>query len=549
MRARGIFAVLFLAVAVLLAGLPGEKDEERTELCYGMERRYAAAQPSEESETGKESSQTAQVTFYSTLGAASRTVYDSLVENIALLRDGKQEITFFFPDSVKRDELTVTMYQDAMNAFNRDHSEVFWLDMAEMMLTVTEMSDGRLQGKITPVNETYYTSAYTSVEEVEEDIALMEARIAQIAGEAAQFDTVQERLLYLHDWLVLQNACNTAGINSHMRAFEAVSALEGNLEGESRPVCEGYARALKLLCDELEIPCVLVTGRGISGDVTEPHMWNYVKVGDAWYAMDVTWDDPLYLEELGKSRYTYFLIGSETLCDEGKTFFENHEELHQLSTYASTITYPVISQNALLPEETDLDGSMMRFSPVAVYEDGLFSDVEHGAWYEEGVALAYSLGLMKGTGNGTFDVEGYVTVAEALTMAARIHATYYGNQASFSSSTGRWYDPYVEYAAAHSILTQRYADYTAPATRAIFASIFAEILPASELPAVNQVADGEIYDIPEGEDYADAAYLLYRSGVLIGNENGAFEPEAQITRAEVALIVTRMVEAGRRVII
>lgn len=543
MRARGKWVVWILAVAVLLTGLPATKEEVYTKLYYGEEQRYASVQPSG---TEEEDNLSDQVLFYSTLGAAAQAVYDNLVENIIPLRDGKFEITFFFPDSVRRDELSVTMYQDAMNAFNRDHSEVFWLDMAAMMLTVTETADGRLQGKITPVEETYYTAAYTSEEEVERDILLMEAQIAKIAGEAAQLDTVLEQLLYLHDWLVLHNTCNTKGIDSHMRAFEAVSALEGNLDGESRPVCEGYARAFKLLCDALDIPCVLVTGKGISGNVTEPHMWNYVQVDGVWYAVDVTWDDPLYLEQFGEPRYTYFLVGSETPCDEGKAFLENHKELHKLSTYASDIAYPVLSPYALLPNETDQEGSMARFATVAVYESGLFSDVESDAWYEPGVASAYSLGLMKGTGNGKFDVEGSVTIAEALTMAARIHAIYYGNQVTFSSSSGRWYDPYVEYAAAHSILPQRYADYAAPATRAEFASIFAKALPASELAAVNNIEDGEIPDIPADAEYAEAAYLLYRAGVLTGNENGAFQPDVQITRAEVALIVTRMVEVGER---
>ena len=104
-----------------------------------------------------------------------------------------------------------------------------------------------------------------------------------------------------------------------------------------------------------------------------------------------------------------------------------------------------------------------------------------------------------------------------------------------------------EYAFSHDIIRRRWKDYTAPATRAEFAAIFAAVLPEDELPAVNDIADDSISDLPSGAAYADAAYLLYRAGVLIGNESGAFQPEDYITRAEVALIVTRVVEAEKRV--
>lgn len=52
-------------------------------------------------------------------------------------------------------------------------------------------------------------------------------------------------------------------------------------------VCEGYAETFKILCEEFDIPCVLV-----SGDAGGAHMWNYVQMDDGkWYLVDATWDD------------------------------------------------------------------------------------------------------------------------------------------------------------------------------------------------------------------------------------------------------------------
>ena len=48
------------------------------------------------------------------------------------------------------------------------------------------------------------------------------------------------------------------------------------------------------MCDAVGINCVLVDGYAASSaDKTpEAHMWNYVQIGENWYAVDVTWNDP-----------------------------------------------------------------------------------------------------------------------------------------------------------------------------------------------------------------------------------------------------------------
>lgn len=488
----------------------------------------------------------ADASFYNSLNAVSRAIYTALLDNQETMRDGQSQAVFLFPASVKSSDFTQADYQDAIDALNRDHSEIFWINLSALMLTVSRTKDGRLQGVLEPQESSYYTSAYASKEDVERDIEIMENRLDELVKEVSRFRTVYEKLLFLHDWLVLNNDYNTADSDNqiNMRAFEAVSALEGNLTGPSRPVCEGYARAFKLLCDRIGVPCILVSGDGVSRLTRGLHMWNYVYVDDAWYAVDLTWDDAPFRLPEGKVFYTYFLVGSATVCDEDMLFSESHLEVANLYEVSSGLRYPVISETAY--EFTAPTGGLDRFTTSSVYRAGLFSDVQPGAWYEPGVTLACDYGLMKGMGDGTFGVSGRVTLAEAITMASRIHALYYNTGASFESE-GNWYDGYVDYAFREGFVTERYADYGVPATRAQFARIFAAVLPEWELEEINDVKDGSVSDIPGGASYADAAYLLYRAGVLIGDENGNFRPNDNITRAEVSLIVTRMVDPASRV--
>lgn len=72
-------------------------------------------------------------------------------------------------------------------------------------------------------------------------------------------------------------------------------------------------------------------------------------------------------------------------------------------------------------------------------------------------------------------------------------------------------------------------------------------MPASALPAINTVADGDIPDVAANGLYKDEIYLLYNAGILTGSDNyGSFEPRKYILRSEVAAIVTRMADTSMR---
>ena len=75
------------------------------------------------------------------------------------------------------------------------------------------------------------------------------------------------------------------------------------------------------------------------------------------------------------------------------------------------------------------------FEKVNTYNND-FSDVKDTAWYAENVKTAYELGFMNGKSAGKFDPDGNVTVAEGVTMAARLHAIYNGvDLNSYSAGT------------------------------------------------------------------------------------------------------------------
>ena len=138
---------------------------------------------------------------------------------------------------------------------------------------------------------------------------------------------------YLNEWLTKHNAyCSTYDPqNSPQIVWSPMSALRGTA-GSEGPVCEGYARAFKVLCDKINIPCILAVGDAKSSKDDEPesHMWNEVKMNDGnWYAVDVTWNDPVTGSQSkvsGAESEKWLLLGKNDIVNnsDNLTFAQSH---------------------------------------------------------------------------------------------------------------------------------------------------------------------------------------------------------------------------------
>ena len=193
---------------------------------------------------------------------------------------------------------------------------------------------------------------------------------------------------------------------------------------------------------------------------------------------------------------------------------------------------------------------MDNFTVVKLYRNGQFWDVNANNpnhWFAGNVAAAYELGLMRGTGAETFEPTENVTLAEAVTLAARIHCIYNtGSDQIQLYDGGNWWDAYVDYAWEHGIITARY-NYEKDATREEFVHILARALPASALEPIRGVPD---FADERLVTYGADVDLLCRAGVIVGSaepEGLCFKPLSYITRGEAAAVVTRMARPSLRV--
>ena len=205
-----------------------------------------------------------------------------------------------------------------------------------------------------------------------------------------------------------------------------------------------------------------------------------------------------------------------------------------------------LSAAIALPARAAEPGFINFQTKAAAYEEGMFPDVGQDAWYAMYVGASYELGLMKGDAGGGFRPDDGIKLSEAAALAARIHKIYFTGDGTFTQGQP-WYQVYVDYCRENGILTADCPDYDVAAKRSDFAAILSRALPQSALPQINDIADGDVPDVPADGENAQEIYLLYRAGILTGNdEYGTFSPASGIKRCEVAAIVTRMAYRSMR---
>lgn len=261
--------------------------------------------------------------FYNQLDTYGKTIYSKVYASLDILKTGTGIIDFgtTFNELLQKEDGNQKLtdsFQLAINALLLDHPEIFYIDVTKMYMfteTTTNFRGTTYKISIGPSNgESYLSDGFYSKSNVETAETQVENVLDNITY--SLYGSDYDKIKKVHNYLV-----------DHVSYDQSNNAISHGLYGAlvyNSAVCDGYAKAFKYILDKIGISCVEVCGtaENSSGN-TENHAWNDVLLDGNWYAIDVTWDDPILIGGNGKLtnelRYANFLKGISS-------FYNTHVE-------------------------------------------------------------------------------------------------------------------------------------------------------------------------------------------------------------------------------
>ena len=178
-----------------------------------------------------------------------------------------------------------------------DHPEIFWA-------TGFKYRYYENSGNLIFLPEYLFEKA-----KIREHQKAMASRVEKLVRPAKSMSEL-EKEKYVHDFI-----CQNVHYDKLKKAYshEIIGPL-----GQGVGVCEGIAKAVKVLLDALGVWNVIaICGNNPEKGIKYRHTWNIVKIGGTYYHLDATFDNSLGDEEI---RYDYFNL-------DDKNIFRDHEPL------------------------------------------------------------------------------------------------------------------------------------------------------------------------------------------------------------------------------
>lgn len=183
-------------------------------------------------------------------------------------------------------------------------------------------------------------------------------------------------------------------------------------------------------------------------------------------------------------------------------------------------------------------------------EDNWFIDVPENAWYYNSVKYAFDNGLMLGISDTEFAPETDITRAMFVTVLYRME-----NEPDLSDEilgypfadvdADSWYGNAVYWARINGIVEGYSAEEFAPDENITREQMAAIVYRYAKFKEYDTELNGELSyaDTESISDYAkDAVIWNLDNGIMLGNDDNTFAPQANTTRAQAAAVFERVIE-------
>ena len=181
----------------------------------------------------------------------------------------------------------------------------------------------------------------------------------------------------------------------------------------------------------------------------------------------------------------------------------------------------------------------------AVDVSDLFIDIARDAWYKDAVQYAYDQGLMTGVSDTEFAPEATTTRAMIVSILARLEGVESAEAAGFADVNDEWYATAVNWAANVGVVNG-YEDNTFRPNTAITREQLAAMLmnyASYKGQDVSARASLDNYTDQPSTWAEETMSWAVAEGLITGVTNDELQPQGNATRAQVAAILQRLLEA------
>lgn len=261
-----------------------------------------------------------QINVYKLLGDAVKTYLNTGVMN-------RISITNIYDDKYSRGYISQNCIRAAV-AYYYDNPEIWFIEKVTLEYFY-DMGTDYPSGADVNIS---LLPGYTYSQITSKHTKVMNSAKSLAANAVAKASTDYDKIKYVHDYFVGKLSYD---YNNQKDSDNVVGAYINN-----KVDCLGYTMAFALMTQLLNIPSIIIFGK----IADEGHAWNYVKLNNAWYAIDVTFDDSY-------SDNTYFLVGTNTYIKYAGDTFGNSRTIDptydrtSLATY-NHFTFPTLSKTS-----------------------------------------------------------------------------------------------------------------------------------------------------------------------------------------------------------